>query len=371
MRYLNRSVIVGIGLLVGLTFLEGCGAGGTSYSLMSTGQTFTQSNGSFNNELDILWVVDNSSSMSPLQTNLTNNFNSFIQNFQTKGYDFKMAVTTTDAYKADPNLNGYNQNNAPLAQFRDGLYPNFTGVYVIVPSTPNLDSVFVTNATQGVNGSGDERAFSSFKTALNSNYNTGFVRSNSFFAVIILSDEDDFSSESRVEDSFTLPQNNPNYVPDHDYNYVHLDTVPSYESYLDTLTQSTSPTRRWNLNAIAVLDQTCLTQHQQQSPSSIIGQRYIQMANDTSGILGSVCDTSYATTLENIEEHIAELSTQFFLNQIPQVNTIVVTVNGSVVPQDPNNGWTYISSSNSIMFHGTAIPPQGATINVQFIPQGI
>jgi hypothetical protein len=48
-----------------------------------------------------------------------------------------------------------------------------------------------------------------------------------------------------------------------------------------------------------------------------------------------------------------------------------VTVNGVVVPQDPNNGWTYDPVANSIQFHGAAIPPQGADINVSFSPTGV
>jgi hypothetical protein len=355
-------------MMVGL--LTACGAGSPTFSILPSGDTFKQSSAVFNNQLDILWVVDNSGSMSPLQTNMTTNFNSFISNFQTQGYDYRMAVIGTDNYKADPKLNGYNSGNAGMAKFSDGINP-YTNVFVIVPSTPNLDNTFITNATTGSNGSGDERAFSSIKTAMGSALNPAFLRSSSFFAVIILSDEDDFSSESRVEGSWEYQTSDPNYVPDHDYAYSNLDTVSSYETYLDSLTTSTGATRRYNVSTITVMDNACVNSHIGASPSTIIGQRYMQIATDTNGIIGSICDNSYASSLSNIAGQIATLSTQFYLNQVPQVSTIVVTVNGAMVAGNGTNGWTYNSTNNAIQFHGTAVPPQGATISVNFVPQNI
>lgn len=343
--------------VISMFMMAGCGQGSPSFSVLPTGDTFKQSAASFNNQLDILWVVDNSGSMGPLQTNLVSNFNSFISNFQTQGYDFRMAVTTSDAYKADPTLNGYSSSNSGLAKFSDGTNP-FTNVFVIIPSTPNLASTFVTNATTGSNGSGDERVFSSFRTALNSSLNPSFLRSTSFFSIIILSDEDDFSGNGRCENCGT----------DHNYNASTLDTVASYENYLDALTVSTGVTRRYNVNSIAVLDSACQQSHVQQSSTTIIGQRYIQMTNDTQGILGSVCDASFSTSLNNIAGQIATLSTQFYLTQTPQVSTIVVLVNNVTIPQNATNGWTYSSTNNAIQFHGTGVPPQGANINVSFVP---
>lgn len=43
-------------------------------------------------------------------------------------------------------------------------------------------------------------------------------------------------------------------------------------------------------------------------------------------------------------------------------------MNGISISQDATSGWTYDSTANSIIFHGTAIPAQGAEINVQYDP---
>lgn len=378
-------------VLFSLVAFSGCGNSSPSFSILPTGQNFTQSASSFDNQLDILWVVDNSGSMGPLQANMVSNFSSFITNFQTLGYDFRMAVTSTDAYKANTSFVGYNSGYAGLSLFQDGGNNNNspTGVFIITPQTTNLDATFVDNASTGINGSGDERAFSSLMTTMNNKNNPAFLRSSSFLAIIVLSDEDDFSLYSRTEGSW-----GNNDALDHCYansamdqiattaysgnnhvstcaNQTPPDSVQTYVNGLDALTQSTGATRRWNLNAITVLDANCQLSHSQQNQASfvtVIGQRYVQLAGDTQGITGSICDASYANSLANIAKQITTLSTQFFLTQIPQVNTIVVAVNSVTVPENPTNGWQYNSANNSIQFFGSAVPPQGASISVNFVP---
>jgi hypothetical protein len=122
------------------------------------------------------------------------------------------------------------------------------------------------------------------------------------------------------------------------------------------------------VNAITVKDTTCLNSHLAQSSSTIIGQRYIQLAGLTNGVVGSICDTSYANTLNAIQQNIVELSTQFFLTKTPDVSTIVVVVNGATIANSVTNGWTYSAGANSITFHGTAVPSEGASIAVNFTP---
>jgi hypothetical protein len=392
MKTQKRVLIFGI-VLGG--FISGCGAP-ENFQIGQTSQSFNQNGVVVNTPLDILWVIDNSGSMAPLQANLTANFNSFISNFTAKGYDFRMAVTGTDAYKANTQFTGYSSSNDALSLFQDGGFTGTSpsGVFVIIPSTPNMDSVFVNNASTGINGSGDERAFSSMMTTLQNPLNPAFLRSNSFFAIIIVSDEDDFSNYSRTESSWgdntaldhcyvntamdtasTTPYSGPNHVSTC-ADQTPPDTVASYEAALDTLTQSTGGGRRWNLSTIAVLDPTCQAAHAGTDPNgapyvSVIGQRYMQMASDTNGITGSVCDTSYADSLEKISSQITTLSTQFFLNRLPQIPTLSVMVDGIFVPNDPTNGWTYNSANNSILFHGTSTPPQNATITVNFTPVAI
>lgn len=329
--------------------------------------------------------------MIPAQNNILNNITAFMTNFQSKNLDFKLAVTTTEAYLAG---SAFTNNNA-YSRFRDGAtlyqldaqgrptttvtYSQYSGIYVIIPSVLNLITNFTTNAYQGDQGSGDERAFRSMQIALNDSQNAGFHRLDAFLAVIILSDEDDFSGDTRIEGSWigqlpgeTLAQYQARYVADHNYSAATLDSVDSYVSYLDTFTNSTAADRHYNVSAISILDSGCQSSHVSSgSPNSIIGQRYINIAGQTNGTTGSLCDTNFAATLTKIQENILELSSQFFLQRTPVLSSITVVVNGASISQDPVNGWTYNSTVNSIVFHGSSIPPQGANIAINFDPTTI
>ncbi len=331
------------------------GDSSTSYSVLASGQTFKQA--TVNSKVDLLWVVDNSGSMQPLQQNMTNNFNSFISQFVTKGYDFHLAVTGTDAYKADSMF----QNNSSLSRFRDGSATH-SGIFQVIPSTANLINTFVTNASLGMTSSGDERAFSSFRSALESTVpeNAGFLRSDSFFAIIILSDEDDFSNPTRAENTYP--------GGDHNYAQAGLESVDSFRQYLDTKTNTTGAFRRYSVSAITVMDQACQNLHVQQAGSSTIGVRYMDLVQKTDGVIGSVCDASYATSLTAIQQHIIERTSEFFLTGNPIPESIRVSVAGVAVPADPTNGWSYNPAANSIFFHGTSVPSSGANVGVTFDP---
>ena len=328
---------------IGITWvaLIGCGKQEPSYSLLAAQNVFDQAV-VLNNKIDILWVIDNSGSMQTAQTNLANNFNSFIQSFAAKGYDYHIGVTVTDAFLATY------QSNPSLARLRDGVGSNHSQVFVINPGTPQINNVFITNVTQGIFGSGDERAFQSFREVLSSPLNSDFRRPDAYLAVIIVSDEDDFSANQAA----SIGEN---------YNHSKIHPISTYVDYLDQLVGAPS---KHSVSAIAVWDQACLNQSH---PAAQIGIRYGQLVDATGGIKGSLC-SNFSSTLDALQNHLAELSTQFILNRVPVESSIQVIVNGQLVPNDASNGWTYDAALNSIFFHGTAIPAQGAQIIINFDP---
>lgn len=343
MKNIKQTLKVSIGFLMTMVVV-GCGEAEPTFSLLPDTEVFYQNSSTINNKLDVLWVIDNSGSMQDEQDALAANFSSFINNFVTKGFDFRLGVTVTDAWRA-PYV-----GNPSLAQLKDRGQSGVTGIRVITPSTPNLLSVFQTNINQGTSGNGDERAFSSFREALNSGLNVDFRRPDGFLAIIIVSDEDDFSWSG----SSSLNRN---------YGDARLHTVASYTNYLDGLTQSTGLTRKYSVSAITIKDQACLDNNSW----GVIGQRYIQLANETRGVIGDICG-DFAQDLEAISNGILRLSTQFYLSREPVPSTIRVFVNGALVPNDPLNGWTYDPATISIIFGDNAIPPQGSAIGVDFDP---
>ena len=330
-----------------------CGSRNMSFDLLAESASFNQSAAEVNGKIDVLWVIDNSGSMDTSQQAIAANFQRFIAKFQQNGFDFQIAVTTSDAYKDDF------QPALGMSVYRQGTYVNSAGQTITAPkilnkNTPDLEKAFIANILRGIAGSGDERTFQSMHAALvnTSNVALGFPRAEAYLSVIMVSDEDDFSWNGTTTKEYL-------------YDDPALFTLPSYVSFLDTLTGSTPTNRRYNVNSIAILDQACYTALG--GGTRKIAQRQNGLASMTSGILGSLCN-DFGSTLSSISNKIIELSTQFYLDRTPSPGTLKVYVSGIIVPVDATNGYTYNSTNNSITFHGTSVPPAGAAISVAYTP---
>lgn len=359
--------------------LLGCSGNSASYSVLPSTESFKQvtASGAANNKVDMVWIVDNSASMAASQQNLTDNFPQFIAQFVAKSFDFKIAVTTTDAYLAGAEYNSFyvsypflfdaGQPQAEKAQFRDGAQGTHSGVFVILPSTPSLNTVFVTNASQSVYGYGDSRSFQSLSAALDSSLNDGFLRSDSFLAIVNISDEDDWShSDGVTADDVKVRK---------DETYSGLMPPSDVVDYLDTKTNSTGSSRRYSFSNIGVQDQTCLNALKQINSTwdRYISTRSNALADLTGGQKLSICG-DFATQLQGLSERILELATRFSLSRAPVISSIVVTIDGQSVPPAAGSvagGWSYDSASNSILFSGQYIPGSGAVINVSFQPSSL
>jgi hypothetical protein len=359
--------------------LVGCDKGGGSFSVLSESSTFSQEVIYTPRKLDVLFVIDNSGSMDNYQQSLVNNFSSFIDRFITKGYDFRIAVTTSEAYRY-PQLavpgNCFSFCEESRVQFRRGSPSN---PYVIDKANYDLTTLtgknllksdFIANAHMGTDGSGDERAFSSFMAALNYRTNSNgsdspnkdFHRSDAFLAIVIISDEEDFSQigTGGLSESYS----NPNLVP-----------VANYKTSLETFTGGQSGVD-FTVSTISILDQTCLNTldpNNQSNPGSAIGrkigQRYKQLADLTGGTQNSLCQ-SFDTSLDNISDSIEGLSdASFVLAKTPVLSSIRLLVDGVLVPQSATEGWSYIAATKTIKINGSVYKPAaGASIKLNFDP---
>ena len=90
-------------------------------------------------QVDILWVIDDSPGMLPKQSRVIDNFHSFIQFLSQQQIDYHLGVTTTDIF--DPTQSGRLVNTAGLPQPWIEL------------GSGNPQVSFVQNATVGTNGS--------------------------------------------------------------------------------------------------------------------------------------------------------------------------------------------------------------------------
>ena len=344
-QMLNKVVVAALAV----SFLAACEKGDRSFSILADEASFSQSP-DFEivpQKIDILWVVDNSGSMATSQGQLAQNMNRFISRFQSLKYDFQMAVTTSDSVFGQ----FWGDNNLRL--LRDGI-PGETssGIRIITKDTLNMSDVFMTNVMQGIDGNGDERAFSSFQSVLSYAPNAGFRRPGAFLAIIILSDEDDFSATTDI-------YLNNNYADSR------LVPVASYKTFLDSLVGAGNH----SVNTISILDEACRVQLSDEFAGRRVGVRYNQLVDLTAGVKTSLCG-NFGDNLQLISDTIInqKLAVSFKLSREPQVASIAVRVNGSVVPQDATNGWTYDAATLTLTFHGTSVPQAGASISIAYDP---
>ncbi len=354
-------------------FFVGCDKGGGSFSVLSESATLNQEVTYTPRKLDILFVVDNSGSMNNFQQQLVDNFSSFINRFITRGYDFKIAVTTTEAYRYQQlaltgTCSSYCEEGR--VQFRRGSASN---PFVIDKANYDLSNPtgqttlkndFIANAHMGTDGSGDERALSSFVSALNYKTNSdgtpspnaGFHRADAFLAVVMISDEEDFSQTGTggLNESYS----NPNLVP-----------VANFKSSLESFTGGIAGSD-FSVSTISILDQSCLnTLDPNASIGRKIGNRYMQIADLTGGTKNSLCQP-FDTSLDNISTSIEGISsTSFVLAKTPIVSSIKLQVNGVLVPQSSTNGWSYTAATKTVKINGaTYKPAAGATVKLTYDP---
>lgn len=341
-----------------LAALTACSKGAGSFSILADGDDYRQEAVFVPKKIDVLWVVDNSGSMKTSQEALASNFNSFITKFKTQGYDFHMAVTTSDAWEKQFN------NKSVKSKIRDGAKivvsdkpyveeERHSGVFVMDQNTPNLASVFTTNITQGTLGNGDERVFESFKQTLLdvTGVNANFRRPEAFLAIIIVSDEEDFSSASGA---FT---ENPN-------------TVYSVQSYKDFLTDYTDGGANFSVNTISVDTDACKTKLSTDGFQRKISDRLPALAELTGGVKASLCE-NFGTSLDLISNNIIQLSSVFKLTREPVESTINISINGVKINVDPVNGYTYDPANLTITFHGTSVPAANASVKIDYYPAGL
>ncbi len=202
------------------------------------------------NKMDIVFVVDDSGSMSEEQANLATNFPMFatvLQNFvNEKGehIDFRIAVTTTGK---DFTTTFSGVPLPPMVEHGpDGAFLNNCGVAQrwLDTSTPNLGTALGCRANVGTGGTSYEMPLLMTKHALGEQVaagtNAGFLRTDALLGVVMLTDEDDGSSSQNM---ITINPASPTAAnPTIDYQPADL------IQFLDTLKGNRS---RWAAGVIA------------------------------------------------------------------------------------------------------------------------
>lgn len=256
---------------------------------------------------DILFVVDDSASMTEEEDRLQAAFTSFSEVLGDTWTDWRLAVTTTDPDRCDLILGP-----------------------VLTADTPDLDQAFSDQVEVGTQGSRDERGLECARDAV-MNAGSVFLRHEADLHVVVFSDEDDHS---------------PGTV----------------DTYLDALRREAG---QGDLHVSAVVGDLpggCASGTSAADP----GTRYIQAADETGGLVDSICSDDYAAILTRIGLDVAGLHTTFELTHLPQPDTIEVWVDGVEIPERDIDGWQYDVGENAVVFAGRAIPRPGMKVQIAY-----
>jgi len=308
-------------------------------------------------EVDILFVIDNSCSMSDEQASLTANFASFIQFADAQGLAYQISVVSTDmsggfggpqcTANATPQR-PMGMDQAACGYFADGNGDNTQqnpDWRIITPDEqPSPEVAFTAIATQGTSGSGTEKGLESAYQALSSplitGWNSGFLRPDAYLALIFISDEEDQS-----------PQ-----------------TVDFYVNYFRAI-KGFRNANLFSSSAIVVPEGGGFG-------GSNVGHRYTEVAERTGGIFESILTTDWAQALQNLGLSVFGYKSRFFLSNQPVAGTIDVLVNGMMVGSSGSGAtpsgqvlWTYEAAGNSVNFATLAIPEPGSEIVIRYVAE--
>lgn len=284
-------------------------------------------------QVDVLFVVDNSGSMSFEHQKIAQRFHNFLSKLDERRLDYRIAITTTDIEAKDNGPREINQNGA----LQNGkLIPFNNGSLFLTAQAPDRETLFaqaiqrletlkcdafLKDAVQKEIADGpalyretlnfqagfyencpssDERAIYAASKTISEN-TKNWIRPNAHLALIIVSDENN-RSFGRTDKGFS-------------YSLKALD-MP--DNLINQVQSSFNGAKTFQTHAIVVENEQCSREQYAQmnnflisANGSNIGTSYMELAQKTQGVIGSVCADDYGSQLGEIGSTI-----------VRQVNTL-------------------------------------------------
>lgn len=286
---------------------------------------------------DILFVVDDSVSMSQEQWLVASGFGSFIAAVGETSVDFQIGVITTD-------MDVGNWERGVLI----GSPP------ILTPNDP-YELLFMERVQVGTDGSDKERGLQAALHALTSesvaDENAGFIRGEeSVLALVFVTDENDCSDDNFLADDL-----------DGNLCYGTERLVPVNE-YVQGFKGVKGPEGRVVASGIVGPrkdgDAVCDT--------SYPGTRYMTVIEQLDGVVGNICDADYGQVMDDIGARISGPMRIYTLTKSPISDTIVVEVDGEEIPQGTQDGWTFDAEYNTVRFDGDYYPAFGTEVIISY-----
>ncbi len=309
------------------------------------------------NMVDILWVIDDSTSMMEEQAAVVAAAEDFLTQLETEDMDFQLGVITTD-------MDSTNQMSGRLL----GNPPYLTSECRVDGDTSDCTygEQFKENVVQGTGGSDQEKgleaALAAVTVPLVETFNAGFVRDGAMLMVIHLTDENDCSDGGRFGPSAT--------GEDCYTQYDGLTPVPDLVRALKDAKSGTDDE--------VVMSGIIGPEAEVGCQTAVPGKRYQQAIQLLSGVEANICLSDYAPVMESLGLAATGILDTFQLSNAADatedgdMEVRVTTPDGTetVVPQDDTEGWTYLDEYAQVQFNGSTVPVRESHIEVEYYVAG-
>ncbi len=285
--------------------------------------------------VDLLWVVDNSSSMASEQDKVAAGFEQFIWSMGAVDVDFHLGLVTTDM-DLDNDERGELVGDPPFLTQDDEYLPKF-----------------MERVKLGTEGSDKERGMQAALHALTgasaASTNGGFLRDEAVLALVVVSDENDCSDD--------------NFLPDSEAGslcYDLTDRLVSVADYIRAFRDVKGTDGHVVASVIVGPEVSEGCEH------TWPGHRYMTLAEELDGVIGNICDSDYEQIMDEVGARVAAPIRSFFLSYTPVADSIIVMVDDEEIIEDPDEGWQYDEEYVAVRFHGDYVPEFGSTISINY-----
>lgn len=288
-------------------------------------------------EVDVLWVVDDSISMTEEQGLVAAGFEAFLAALQQEraAIDLHLGVVSTDNDVSNPER----------------------GVLVGEPrwltgEEPDFADQFRSRVRVGTAGSDEEQGLGAatltLENARQGRPNEGFLRKDANLAVVFVSDENDCT---------------------------HADDWPGdaaacYDA-ADSLTPLPDLIRRLGTapvgDGVAIVSAIAGPEAAAGCATATPGFRYQTVTDQLDGLFEDVCTADYSGLMDEIARQILEPSRTFTLDRPAQPDSIEVMVDDVAMTSDVATSWWYDEEYQAIRFDGSFVPASGSEVWVWYL----
>lgn len=288
-------------------------------------------------KVDVLLVLDPTQSMADRQEGLRRNLKHFVEYYDAAGFDYRIALTTTDLADEGRILSG--TSFAAVDSSTRGPAER----RIVSRDTPDPVRALLANSAielrpdTAAAESGLAAAARALSAARLSELGSAFLRPQAALAVIIISD---------------APDRSPGSV----------------DGYLDAVRAARGFRGEDHSSISAVVAPYPAGRCTGAGGEAVGDARYVEAANGSGGALISICTPDWSRALEWYQEFPRR---QWRLSRMPVVSTLEVRVDGALLPaQGPQETvyWRHDAVHNRIVFAPYATPAPGASLRVRYVP---